>query len=205
MTRLTHIVPCLALLTLGLTAGAQETSLPTPEVATEDQQTGSEAEAPHPLAFMFGEWTGKATGASRDGSIYELRQTERVGTMLDGDVVVIEGRGYDANGETAFNAFAIASPTETPGQWQMRSYMGGRSGTFPMLLTDNGFIWTTPAGPDAKMVYTATFIDGVWKEVGEYRKEGQPARPVFSMELTRKGDTDWPAGNPVDPGLTAED
>ena len=51
-----------------------------------------------PLSFMFGEWEGSAHGVGRDRKPYDITQTERVGPMLDGDVTVIEGRGYAEDG-----------------------------------------------------------------------------------------------------------
>jgi len=105
----------------------------------------------HPLEFMFGEWVGEASGIAPDRTQYTLTQTERVGPMLDGEIIVIEGRGYSAPGETAFNAFAVVSKSGQDGSWEMRSYSGGRAGTFPFELTPSGFVWSTPAGPNAIM------------------------------------------------------
>ncbi|MEL7109226.1 MAG: DUF1579 domain-containing protein [Pseudomonadota bacterium] len=154
----------------------------------------------HPLAFMFGEWVGPASGYSQAGP-FELTQTERVGPMLDGDVVVIEGRGYSETGETTFNAFAIVSKTGADGSWEMRSYTNGRAGTFPFELTETGYTWSVPAGPNARMIYTASFEGDTWSQIGEYTPTEGPVRQTFEMTLTRTADTEWPSGKPVSPKI----
>ena len=173
-------------------------SMQAEEAQSEMPQT-AEAMA-HPLAFMFGEWVGPASGYSQAGP-FALTQTERVGPTLGGDIVVIEGRGYSDENETVFNAFAIVSQTAPDGGWEMRSYTNGRAGTFPFALTETGYTWSTPAGPNARMVYTATFEGDTWRQIGEYTPEQGPARQTFEMTLTRTAETDWPAGAPVAPNL----
>lgn len=163
-------------------------------LAQENQSADS-----HPLEFMFGEWVGEASGVAPDRTPYSVTQTERVGPMLDGEIVVIEGRGYSAQGDTAFNAFAVVSKSGPDGTWEMRSYSGGRAGTFPFELTQSGYVWSTPAGPNAIMQYTATFDGNSWSQIGQYVVEGAEPVQVFQMNLERVGDSDWPAANPVSP------
>ena len=154
----------------------------------------------HPLAFMFGQWVGPATGQSQAGS-FLITQTERVGPMLEGDIVVIEGRGYSDQEETMFNAFAVVSKTGKDGGWEMRSYAQGRAGTFPFTITDTGYVWSLPAGPNARMVYTATIEGDTWHQIGEYTPDAGAPRQVFEMSLTRTADTDWPRASAVSPQL----
>ncbi|MEL7058266.1 MAG: DUF1579 domain-containing protein [Pseudomonadota bacterium] len=154
--------------------------------------------AEHPLAFMFGEWVGEASGFSQTGP-YAITQTERVGPILGGDAVVIEGRGYSEAGETMFNAFAVVSKTASDGGWEMRSYAQGRAGTFPFELTETGYVWSVPAGPNARMIYTAHFDGDVWQQTGHYTPEEGDPRQTFQMNLTRTSSTEWPAGDPVSP------
>lgn len=158
----------------------------------------------HPLSFMFGEWVGTASGVAPDGTSYSVVQTERVGPILDGEVVVIEGRGFGDNGATAFNAFAVVSRSGADGSWEIRSYANGRAGTFPFEPKADGFVWSTPAGPNAHMRYTATIEGDRWSQVGEYVAEGAEPRQVFEMDLTRVAQTTWPNGDPVDPASAAE-
>lgn len=150
------------------------------------------------LAFMQGEWVGEATGTTPEGASYRITQTERIGPMLGGDILAIEGRGYDEGGATVFNAFAVVSWDDSAGRYEMRSYAMGRSGTFPFTLTDDGYVWEVPAGPGV-MRYEADVTPTTYHEVGDFVMDGQPARRVFEMTLTRRGDTAWPAGDPVAP------
>lgn len=151
------------------------------------------------LSFMRGVWRGPASGMTRDGTRYEVTQTERMGPMLGGDVVVIEGRGYKADGTTGFNAFAVVSYDPRASKYEMRSYAQGYAGTFDITLTADGYTWEVPAGPGAVMKYTATVTPTTWHEVGAYTAAGKPPVPMFEMTLTKVGDTDWPLGTPIAP------
>ena len=57
---------------------------------------------------MFGVWRGPGKGFTRAGP-YEVTQTERIGTFLGGTLIVVEGKGYRADGTVAFNAFGVIS------------------------------------------------------------------------------------------------
>jgi len=151
------------------------------------------------LSFMRGTWAGSARGSAPDGTPFEVKQTERMGPMLNGDIVVVEGRGYEKDGRVAFNAFGVVSYNVFTKAYEIRSYAMGFAGTFPFRLTANGFVWETPAGQGATMRYTATIGNGTWHEIGERIAEGKPPVKMIEMSLTRTGDTDWPAGNPVLP------
>ncbi len=67
------------------------------------------AEAMAKLSFMRGIWAGPASGTGMDGQPFRVWQTERMGPMLGGDVLVVEGRGYKDDDTTGFNAFAVVS------------------------------------------------------------------------------------------------
>ena len=151
------------------------------------------------LDIMKGTWVGEAKGIGRDGKPYVVRQTERVGSMLNGDVLVIEGRGYKTDGTLAFNALGTVSVDEKSAGYEIRAYAQGRSGTYRMEATTKGVIWEIPAGPQAIMRYTITIENGLWHEVGEYLAKDQPPRQMIEMKLKRTGDTDWPAALPVVP------
>ena len=75
----------------------------------------------------------------------------------------------------------------------------GRQGTFPLTPTDDGYVWTIPAGPGRTLRYTAVVKDGVWNEVGDLLMEGKPPVRTFEMTLRRVGDTDWPSAGAVSP------
>ena len=147
------------------------------------------------LRWMHGVWRGPASTQGQQGE-HKVTQTERIGGFLDGTITVMEGKGYNADGSVGFNAFGVVSyDAETRSYW-LTSWALGRSGKFPLTVTDTGYVWEVPAGP-ATIRYIATLANGVWTETGDYVAPGQPARPFFRMTLTRVGDSDWPAAGAI--------
>lgn len=149
-------------------------------------------EAMAQFSYMDGAWRGAAWTMDRSGKRLEVTQTERVGSFLDGTVRIIEGRGYNADGTPGFQALGVLSYDAAKKTWSMRSWAQGRSGDFPLAPTADGFTWSTPAGPNASVRYTAVVKGDVWKEVGEYVREGAEPRQIFEMNLRRIGPTKWP-------------
>ncbi len=161
-------------------------------------QMAAQRAALKPLATLDGVWRGKARILEPDGKWHELTQTERVGPMLDSTVKVIEGRGYEADGKTSFNAFAVLAWDAGRKAFGFRSYTQGRSGDYTFAATDSGFVWEIPAGP-MTIRFTATVRDGKWHEVGDRIVPGQDPVRFIEMNLVRVGDSDWPAGGAVPP------
>jgi hypothetical protein len=153
-------------------------------------------EAMAPLKAFMGTWRGPAAIGRPDGSKLALVQTERVGPMLDGSIVLVEGRSYAADGSVAFNALGLISFDPATGKYDFRAHAQGHGDDFAIDVTPNGFAWTLPAGPGS-IHYSASVKDDVWTETGDFVMPGQPARRIFEMTVTRQGDTDWPAANPV--------
>lgn len=185
-----------------LAAIAAAISLIAPMVAAQEiQPTGSaeQRDAIAALSFMDGEWRGQAVSYGPGGVRTELIQTERVGPLLGGSVRVVEGRGYDPNGATAFNALGVISWNETEDRYEFSAWANGRHGIYDLQRTDSGFVWEVPAGPDAVIRYNATVQDGVWHEVGDYVREGGQPMRFFEMTLTRIGDSAWPGAGAVSP------
>lgn len=151
------------------------------------------------LDILKGTWVGDAKGMGPDGKPFQVRQTERVGSMLNGDVLVMEGRGYRSDGTLAFNALGTVSVDAKTGAFEFRAHAQGRSGTYRMEAIPNGVTWELAAGPQATVRYTITIEGGVWHEVGECLAKDQPPRQILEMTLKRTGDTDWPAAQPVTP------
>ena len=152
----------------------------------------------HPLSFMFGEWRGTAKGMDRSGS-YSITQTERVGPMLDDDLIIVEGRGYKEDGSLAFNAFGVISYDPVEKAYFINAFLKGRAGKYKLIHSADGFSWTIQAGPNAKIVNTAVITDGIWHEVTKYVPTEGPERITNDMTLTRIGDTHWPASGVVLP------
>jgi hypothetical protein len=151
-----------------------------------------------PLAFMDGVWRGTAWMILPSGEKHTLTQTERIGPFLDGSVKVIEGRGYEADGSVSFNAFGTISFDPATKKYTLHSHAMGHVGDFELKRTADGYVWEIPAGP-MTIRYTATIGKGTWKEVGDRVAPGQEPVRFFEMNLTRVGDTDWPAAGAISP------
>src|SRR5262252_7778199 len=106
----------------------------------------AQKEAMAPLAFMDGVWRGPAWTILPSGEKHTVTQTERIGPFLDGSVKVIEGRGYDADGKVAFNAFGTISYNLDTRIYTMHSYAQGQVGDFLFTPTSDGYVWEIPAG-----------------------------------------------------------
>ena len=156
----------------------------------------AQREAMKALAFLDGEWRGTARTDEVPG---EMRHTERVGTLLDGTIRLVEGRAYDPAGKTLFNAFAIISYDPVRRAYSLRSHAMGFAGDYPLTVRPDGFSWSHQAGPGAVVRYTATVKNGEWHEVGE-RVAGDAA-PVKTVELRvkRTGAGAWPQAGAVAP------
>jgi hypothetical protein len=74
----------------------------------------------------------------------------------------------------------------------------GQVGDFVLTPTADGYTWEIPAGP-MTIRYTAVIKGGSWNEVGDRIAKGQEPVRFFEMNLTRVGDTDWPAGGAIPP------
>lgn len=148
------------------------------------------------LAHLDGIWRGPAWTLTPQGR-RDMIQAERIGAFLDGSVRVMEGRGYVADGSIAFNAFGVVSFDPVTRRYSLTSWAMGFTGTFPLRLTDDGYVWEAPAGPGAIMRYTAVVRDGTWHEIGERIVGDEPPVRIVELTLRRVGDTDWPAANHV--------
>lgn len=185
----------LALLIAIATVPAAASGQARPDPAT---LIAAQRDAMKPLAVLDGTWRGPAWTLLPSGEKHTVTQTERVGPFLGGSVKVIEGRGFEEDGEVGFNALAILSYDPDKRAYNMRSYAQGRAGDFSLTLTEDGFVWEIPAGP-ATIRYTAVIKNGAWQEVGDRIVAGSDPVRIFEMNLTRLGDTDWPAGGGVQP------
>lgn len=165
---------------------------------TAPQGTPEQREALHRLDWMDGEWVGQASVYAGPGRTSAHAHSERIGPMLGGAIKVIEGRTTEADGSVSFNAFAVISWDQAAGRYVMRSYANGRAADFPLTATEDGFAWTTPAR-GGEIRYVTTFKDGEWVEVGDMVMEGREPMRVIELRLRRRGDTGWPAADPVLP------
>lgn len=151
------------------------------------------------FAFMDGVWRGTATHVMPDGTRHVVTQTERIGPLLGGSIKLIEGRGYNADGSTGFNAFAVLGWDVDKQAYTFGTHAMGYGGNMKFEPAADGFIWEVPAGPAMVVRYTATVKDGRWHEVGDRILPGGKAIRFFEMNLVRIGDSDWPTAGAIPP------
>ncbi len=157
----------------------------------------AQTEAMKKLSWMDGTWRGPAWNIGPTGR-HEITQAERIGPLLGGAVKVVEGRGYNPDGSTGFNALGVISFEPTTGAYSLRSYAMGQAGDFKLTPTADGYVWEIPAGP-MTLRYTAVVKDGAWREIGERVVPGQAPVQFFEMNLKRLGDSAWPTAGAIPP------
>ena len=160
--------------------------------------TAEQRQAMQTLSWMDGEWVGEATIFMGPGAGEGHPHTERIGPMLGGSIKVIEGRSTNDDGTVAFNAFAVVSWDDASDSYVMRSYANGQAADFPLQATADGFRWSTP-GRGGEVRYVTTFRDGEWVETGDFVMPDRDPMRVIELRLRRRGDTGWPAADPVIP------
>jgi hypothetical protein len=192
----------LALAACASAAAAQPAEAPiTPEAAAAGPwdpaaRLAAQREAMKALAFMDGEWRGTA---SAEGAPGEMRHTERVGTLLDGTVRLVEGRAYDSAGKTRFNAFAVISYDPVRKTYTMHTHAMGFAGNYPLTVLPDGFSWSHPDRPGSVVRYRATIKDGEWHEVGERVAGNAPPVKTVELRVRRTGASAWPQAGEVKP------
>jgi hypothetical protein len=128
-----------------------------------------------------------------------ITQTERIGPFLGDSVRVIEGRGYDARGESVFNAFGIISYDPVRRAFSIRTYAMGYAGDYPLTVRPDGFSWSHPVGTGVTMHYNATISGDEWHEVGERVTNGGAPVRTAELRLRRIGPSEWPQAGAVAP------
>lgn len=190
MNRFLVATAATAVLLASSAAQAQTPADPAPRIA-------AQVEAMKALSAMDGVWRGPAWTLTPVGR-REVTQTERIGPLLDGAIKVLEGRGYNPDGSTGFNAFGVISYDPSTKAYSLHSYAQGQAGDFKLTPTADGYVWEIPAGP-MTIRYTAVIKGDAWREIGERVMAGQPPMTFFEMNLKRVGDSAWPAAGAIPP------
>jgi hypothetical protein len=140
------------------------------------------------LAFLEGQWVGKATAVVGPGESKELEQHESVERRLGGGLMVIEGKGF-VEGAMEFNAFAIISFDGNSGEYKMQSWLatGETVPAYLRLGEGQSFEWGFDI-PQGKVRYRLHIDDkGQWVEKGEFSPKGTNTwYPSLHMVLNRK-------------------
>ncbi len=170
---------------------------PTHEMSSEAmQQKKPQSADMDRLAFLDGIWRGTAWTLTPNGK-HEIIQTERIGSFLQGNIKVIEGRGYEHSGAVSFNALGVISYNSATQSYSISSWALGQQGVFPFHVRADGYDWEVPAGPGASIKYSATIVNGEFVEVGHHVAGSAAPIKIFEMRLRRVGNTTWPVGDAV--------
>jgi hypothetical protein len=140
-----------------------------------------------PLAWLIGEWEGKATSQGREGpSSATVR--ESVQGRMNGRVLVIEGIGRepsaDGSGRIVHHAFGLLTYDPERRQYAFRALRDGGVIDAETVLEDGVFTWGF-AVPGGRIRFRIRQENGEWVETGEYAADGSAWRQMLEMRLRR--------------------
>ena len=141
------------------------------------------------LASMIGSWEGSGWSTMPDGSRETFDIFERVESVGGGNAVMIRGMGYapagaGRDGRLVHDAGGFVSREGAAYQMFAATAQGGPE-RYEMTITETGYVWEIPLGPQARMVFTAHIDAQTWTETGEYCQSEGACFPSMSMTLTR--------------------
>lgn len=160
---------------------------------TETSAASEAREKMKALEFLVGEWEGEAWVQMGPGPREIVLQQERVGWEVDGEVLLIRGRGVQVDADTGKErvghlALAAVAWDADRRAYVMWSYARGRgTGQREMEVRDGGFEWVQSV-PGGEARYTMHLDEeGRWVEAGEFsRDDGGTWYPFLGMTLTRR-------------------
>ncbi len=177
---------------------------PSESARTANTFQAQQRKAMEPLAFLVGEWEGEGWIQLSPTRKDNVRQYQRVESVLDGVLMTIEGRGLTlVNGsknsaktsaqtvptsELAHHAFAFVSPAERLGEFKWRSHTSdGRAlDVRAKVVGKDALRWGFQMSNGSQIRYTIRLdAEGHWHEVGELSPDGRTWREVFEMKLKR--------------------
>ena len=178
--------------TAAVTKAAAETPKETRAQSQPSKRFQAQQDAMKELAFLDGEWRGSSKVLRKDGWA-STTQSERVGTMLDGTVRMIEAKGYGSDGRVSFDVLRIISYEPETKTYSMRSYQSGRVRDHELSLTDNGFAWESESSNNTTIRYEASVKNGVWTETAtRVPARGEPETYV-EVRMKRQRSSSWAA------------
>jgi hypothetical protein len=153
-----------------------------------DPAVGREAMAK--LFNLVGRWEGEATVHLGPGKSHKVRQTEHVQSKLGGNVLLIEGTGYEKSADgpeiVVFQALAVCAYDPISKSYSFHAFRdNGMSKVCSAELTNTGLTWGFEDGRGGKIRYTISLAGDTWSELGEYIADGQPSRKIFEMTVKR--------------------
>lgn len=153
-------------------------------------------DAPRPgtaLAAMVGNWEGSGWSINPNRERETFDVFERVESVADGHLVLIRGRGYAPSGageggRLVHDAGGIVRLREDGGYEMFAATALNGADAFAMDVTEDGYTWEIPLGPQGRVAYEAVFTADSWTETGRYCDPTDQCFPILSMTLTRVAD-----------------
>jgi hypothetical protein len=138
-------------------------------------------------SYLIGRWAGDGQIRNAGGSHY-FTQTETVNAHLGGELLTIEGAGWDRDDPTRRVHAAMAVMTYDPERqrYLWRAYSAGQWTDTELHLLPQGFSWALDPAPRVVIRYTATIDGNTWEEIGEIAQNGEPWSTILSMRLSRQ-------------------
>lgn len=135
-------------------------------------------EAMQKLEFLVGNWEGGGWSMMGPGNRSEFRGTERVEMMLDGSIMVVEGKHYSmetlaGSEEPIHHAFGVFSYDTNTSEYRFKAYLEtGMNGDYVAKIEENKIVWGFDV-PQGTIRYTIILNEqGEWFEVGHFNPKG---------------------------------
>ena len=137
------------------------------------------------LKLLTGKWEGKAT--IRQGpTASEVRQTEVVEFRMNKSALLIEGNGFDQEGNLVYEAMGLLVYNPFTQKYSIRAVRGnGLYIDAEVVVSDNQLQWTIHIPNGGKSRQTVKFSENTWDEVGEYSQDGENWFEYLSMSLKK--------------------
>jgi hypothetical protein len=149
------------------------------------------AQAMQKLAYLVGEWRGKASVIMGPGGPVEAAQHEVVEWAAGGTVLTIAGRGTVIEGgaeRVVHDAFATIWWDAEGNRYRMRAHLanGQAVDAAPVVGADT-LVWGFHHPQAGQLRYTITLTaDGDWHEIGERSVDGKTNwMKIIEMRLTK--------------------
>lgn len=144
------------------------------------------------LSYMVGEWHGEGWQMTRSGKETSTVK-ETVECKLDCNLIIVSGLGTKTNPTTGevtvvHEAFGVITYDQNSNKHMIRAYKAGDVIEAEIvLLEERIFQWSIPAPGGGSVRFTVDFTQpDVWKEKGEYSRDGVTWMPSMEMELRKK-------------------
>jgi hypothetical protein len=139
------------------------------------------------LGFLVGRWKGEGWVSYGAGQKRTFTIEEKIESRLDGQVLVVEGLGKNAEGATVHHAFAIASYDKEAKVYRWRAFRAdGSSMDAEPRVGENSLIWGFRDPRAGEIRFTIRLNEkGQWFEIGEISRDGKTWMKFLEMTLSR--------------------